>query len=87
MWPGWPQYLHRPSLFFCSLSSIDIGPRRLADDTSIGPACVLVAVEGRKVVVVTVAGAAAANLVVCWLVGLVLMKLVRFAEFELTFDL
>ena len=63
MWPGWPQYLHKPSLFFCSFFSTDNGPR-LINDTSIGLACVLVAVKSSvEVVVVTATRAAGANLV------------------------
>ena len=64
MWPGWPQYLHRPSLFLCSFSSVVRGPR-LTDDTSIGPACVPVAVEGNVelVVVVVVVSTVGADLV------------------------
>ena len=81
MWPGWPQYWHRPSLFLCSFSSAVRGPR-LTDDISIGPACIPVAVERSEVgnvelVVTVVVGTAAVdlvgwetNLVVCWYVGL-----------------
>ena len=90
MWPSWPQYLHISSLFLCSFSSVVKKPCFPADDTSISPTYVPVAVEGNKVsnakLVVTVVEAAGRNLVVYWLVGLVLIKLARFAEFKLILD-
>ena len=89
IWPGWPQYLHRPSLFRRSFSSALRGPY-LTDDTSIGPACVLIAVEGSvEIVVVTAAGATGANLVgwgmnlvVGWHVGLRVLTVLGVGRFR-----
>ena len=88
MWPDWPQYQHSPSLFRRSFSFAVSSPW-LAVDTSIGPVCVPVAIEGSKVVVAVtvVRGALKTNLLVGWRYGgLATVLIIAFAQFafELT---